>query len=233
MPTNGLIGWWPYNGNANDESGNARNGTLTVSNSVCSSVSAIVNVIVNANPVAEIVDTVVYTNRGANAVFSCIQNNPNTLYKWQIGQNNNWIDLSNNSTYSGVSTYQLTVYNVDSTFSSYRYRLVSVNNICYDTSEVGTIVINNWNVPTEYTQKNDLEIYPNPFRDQIFIEIKNLNESTISFRLFDVLGNLILNEAVSQENFILNLDYLSSGIYFLEFYDENLLSKHRKKIVKQ
>ena len=28
IPTNGLIGWWPFNGNANDESGNGNNGTV-------------------------------------------------------------------------------------------------------------------------------------------------------------------------------------------------------------
>ncbi|NBU91173.1 MAG: LamG domain-containing protein, partial [Flavobacteriia bacterium] len=27
VPANGLIGWWPFNGNANDESGNGNNGT--------------------------------------------------------------------------------------------------------------------------------------------------------------------------------------------------------------
>lgn len=28
IPSNGLIGWWPFNGNANDESGNGNNGTV-------------------------------------------------------------------------------------------------------------------------------------------------------------------------------------------------------------
>lgn len=28
LPTDGLIGWWPFNGNANDESGNGHNGTV-------------------------------------------------------------------------------------------------------------------------------------------------------------------------------------------------------------
>ena len=28
VPTNGLIGYWPFNGNANDESGNNNNGTV-------------------------------------------------------------------------------------------------------------------------------------------------------------------------------------------------------------
>ncbi|MFN5493990.1 MAG: LamG domain-containing protein, partial [Bacteroidota bacterium] len=28
VPGNGLVGWWPFNGNANDESGNGNNGTV-------------------------------------------------------------------------------------------------------------------------------------------------------------------------------------------------------------
>jgi hypothetical protein len=28
VPTNGMVGWWPFNGNANDESGNGNNGTV-------------------------------------------------------------------------------------------------------------------------------------------------------------------------------------------------------------
>jgi hypothetical protein len=28
VPTNGLVGWWPFNGNANDESGNGNNGII-------------------------------------------------------------------------------------------------------------------------------------------------------------------------------------------------------------
>jgi hypothetical protein len=28
VPTDGLVGWWPFNGNANDESGNGNNGMV-------------------------------------------------------------------------------------------------------------------------------------------------------------------------------------------------------------
>ena len=28
VPANGLVGYWPFNGNANDESGNGNNGTI-------------------------------------------------------------------------------------------------------------------------------------------------------------------------------------------------------------
>ena len=29
VPSNGLVGYWPFNGNANDESGNGNNGTVS------------------------------------------------------------------------------------------------------------------------------------------------------------------------------------------------------------
>jgi hypothetical protein len=32
VPTTGLVGWWPFNGNANDESGNGNNGTVNGAN---------------------------------------------------------------------------------------------------------------------------------------------------------------------------------------------------------
>ena len=28
VPSNGLLGWWPFSGNADDESGNGRHGTV-------------------------------------------------------------------------------------------------------------------------------------------------------------------------------------------------------------
>ncbi len=34
IPTNGLVGWWPFNGNANDESGNMNNGIVDGATSV-------------------------------------------------------------------------------------------------------------------------------------------------------------------------------------------------------
>jgi hypothetical protein len=29
VPSNGLVGWWPFSGNANDGSGNGNNGNVT------------------------------------------------------------------------------------------------------------------------------------------------------------------------------------------------------------
>jgi hypothetical protein len=32
VPTNGLVGWWPFNGNTNDSSGNQHHGTMNSGN---------------------------------------------------------------------------------------------------------------------------------------------------------------------------------------------------------
>ena len=43
VPTNGLVGWWPFNGNANDESGNGNNGMVngaTLTSDRCGNISS-------------------------------------------------------------------------------------------------------------------------------------------------------------------------------------------------
>ena len=35
VPSNGLVGWWPFNGNANDESGNGNNGVVNGATLTC------------------------------------------------------------------------------------------------------------------------------------------------------------------------------------------------------
>jgi hypothetical protein len=71
LPTNGLVGWWPFNGNANDESGNGNNGTVN--------------------------DAALTTDRFANAnkAYSF-----NGLNSYIIVPDNNSLDLSNQYTLS-------------------------------------------------------------------------------------------------------------------------------------
>lgn len=52
MPTNGLVGYWPFNGNANDESGNGKNGTVngaTLSDDRNGKVNSAYNINPNSN----------------------------------------------------------------------------------------------------------------------------------------------------------------------------------------
>jgi len=51
VPANGLIGWWPFNGNANDESGNGNNGTVNGTVPLVSDRNGIINTAYSFNGV--------------------------------------------------------------------------------------------------------------------------------------------------------------------------------------
>jgi hypothetical protein len=87
VPTNGLIGWWPFNGNANDESGNGLNGIL----------------INQQNGLAFSNDR--YNNTNQSLIFNSISNQSNAPYIDIINSinsiNNNysinfWVKVSSN-----------------------------------------------------------------------------------------------------------------------------------------
>jgi hypothetical protein len=87
VPTNGLVGWWPFNGNANDESGNGLNGIL----------------INQQNGLAFSNDR--YNNTNQSLIFNSISNQSNAPYIDIINSinsiNNNysinfWVKVSSN-----------------------------------------------------------------------------------------------------------------------------------------
>jgi hypothetical protein len=208
--------------------------TLVVTDSICSSVSSPVIVNVFSNPIAEIIDTLIYINSGSNVVFTNIQNDPNTSYKWQLYQNNVWIDIFDNSNYSGANTHQLTVYNVDSGNLNNFYRLIAANDICFDTSDVGRIEINNWNVPIDYIQEIEFEVYPNPFRDVLHVNLKNnINSLNCFLIIYNGLGRAVNENPLSLDsNKIILENNWPSGIYFLVIVNEDKKVIFRTKVNK-
>ena len=74
VPTNGLVGWWPFNGNANDESGNGNNGTLIGSPALTSDRFG------NPNKAYSFNNTHNYINCGNNSSLNF--NGPFTMSAW-------------------------------------------------------------------------------------------------------------------------------------------------------
>lgn len=79
-------------------------------------------------------------------------------------------------------------------------------------------------VSAEENENYSLNVYPNPFKDELFIE--NPTSSLLKIKIYDALGNLLL---FSDEKTI-STSHFPSGIYFIEIEtDEAIL---RKKIIK-
>ena len=64
---------------------------------------------------------------------------------------------------------------------------------------------------------NDLRIYPNPAKDQCFIQLPE-NSDVAVVNIFDVSGKLVLSKNLNQLNstYSLEIQSLSEGMYLIE-----------------
>jgi hypothetical protein len=67
--------------------------------------------------------------------------------------------------------------------------------------------------------KNSLAVYPNPTNGIVNVSFGKLVNGKIAVN--NLMGQLLINEAVSGESTTLDLSNFSSGIYFLTFVDES------------
>lgn len=72
---------------------------------------------------------------------------------------------------------------------------------------------------------DNIAIYPNPFSDKIFF-----TEKYSRIDIYDILGKLVLSSKISSNE--INAKQLKNGIYFLNIYSKNKLTK-RLKITKE
>ena len=89
----------------------------------------------------------------------------------------------------------------------------------------------------ELSLNNKIQISPNPVTENLTVTFNQNNEELFSIELFDITGRKIktftTNESLSKHNqFVLNLETIQTGIYFLKFIGSNNTSV-TKKIIKQ
>ncbi|MBM3410246.1 MAG: hypothetical protein FJY18_01260, partial [Bacteroidetes bacterium] len=79
---------------------------------------------------------------GGSTTLSAQTTAPASTYQWQVNTGGGWTNLSNNATYSGVSTSSLTISNIPTSFTGYAYRYTaSVTGGCSSTSGTATLSV--------------------------------------------------------------------------------------------
>jgi hypothetical protein len=63
-------------------------------------------------------------------------------------------------------------------------------------------------------------VYPNPTSDLVHFNFKNSYTNTISYKLYNNLGNEILNGTIQNANTQISLNQLPASIYLLKVYME-------------
>lgn len=97
------------------------------------------------------------------------------------------------------------------------YRVViSINNGCYDTSDVFLVT----NVIDHYSKGFKVKVYPNPALHTINIEVQGKAiVGTTHVEVVDLLGRRLLHEGMESTTQQLDIGHLASGMYFVKLVD--------------
>jgi hypothetical protein len=130
---------------------------------------------------------------GDNVQFF-VQANNATGYQWQIKDNMSWVDLSDNTHFTGTNTNNLFILNIDAADDSTFYRckiLGCVENISMPAELNMVFGIE------ENDQFNQLLVYPNPSADVIRISSDKLKPGNYKLDIYNVSSQLVLSKEIS------------------------------------
>jgi hypothetical protein len=88
----------------------------------------------------------------------------------------------------------------------------------------------------EVNVSSEINVWPNPFTDQISIRFTNFNSSKLHIKLFDIKGSIIFSKQLTYDGGnSINLNDLGSlqkGIYFMTITNTSSNLRFTEKIVK-
>ncbi len=89
---------------------------------------------------------------------------------------------------------------------------------------VPDVIINNPSIPL-------IRLYPNPLKDLLTVDAKNVSLKNAHFQVFDMLGNIVKEGTLQNENNI-NFSQLSPAAYWLKISDASNHFLPSYKIIK-
>lgn len=118
-----------------------------------------------------------------------------------------------------ITGFNFSTSKIGNTYPDYRYYIVPRSMNDFSTG------INN------YISENDVTIAPNPAVDQLFVTVKNDNFKVSQLYVVDMTGRVVDAQNVQDNSISLNVNALSSGMYFLRLTDgkNNVTTKFIKK----
>ena len=140
-----------------------------------------------------------------------------------IGNSAYWWSSSENDTTQAL--YRVCICNSNGIFSNFS----SMNN------GFSLRLLNNTLLNNQLIKSNSFNIYPNPAKDYIYIDITNLTDTNgWSYKIVNTLGQEVLKGVLSSQQNIIQLSNIKGqGIYFVKIYDSSNKLMDTKKIIIQ
>ena len=83
-------------------------------------------------------------------------------------------------------------------------------------------------------ETDDIIMYPNPFKGDLIIQYSNMNEGNAEVKVFDMMGNIILNRLVvvtqGSNYLIVDLHNIADGLYYIQFTSGD--TRYHQKVLK-
>jgi hypothetical protein len=188
-------------------------------------------------------------NIGSSAQFS-VGSTVGGSFQWQSNPlNTGWLNLTNNSTYSGVTSNTLNVSNTTVSNHNQPFRAIVNTSGCIDTSDVAQIIIGDTCLTTVTdtliinttlslpapNNENTILIYPNPASDHITIDNGNFSAMAgYTIKIENNAGQQVFQSLINQAQFYVDLSTWSgNGLYFVHLIDAQGNTVTVRKIVLQ
>lgn len=151
-------------------------------------------------------------------------------YSWD-NQSNSWVQGRKVvRTYDNNYTFDDMILPISINYDLFSHKLL--NEMSYQWNN--NLWINNTNIQYYYSDFNNqgiselnttnFNLYPNPSHDFIYIDLINIYSDDIIFRLFDVLGNAIIETKLNKNNKI-DIADLNNGIYIYQIiYNKKIIN---------
>ena len=166
-------------------------------------------------------DSNITLNLTVNKVITSVTNIGGILTSDETGAAYQWLDCKkSNSPVLGE------IYQSFTPTGTGDYSVIVTKNNCSDTSNCYTVKVGK----IENLTKNQIQVFPNPTNAEINIHLDNSLKNGI-LKLTSVTGQIIEEKRFLNGNdFILNLNEFSKGVYFIEIIQCNTIS--RVKVIK-
>jgi hypothetical protein len=149
----------------------------------------------------------------ATVYFGVSSNDPNATYQWQISSGTSFIDLVNNTFYTGTQTDTLKLTPATMLFNGKEYRCVMNTSVCFDTSSIAILTVAD-NISIEEYGMNGIKVYPNPAKDILNLNVLNTNINS-DFRITNALGQTVYSGKLKSEETRIDISSFVTGNYFL------------------
>ncbi len=143
-------------------------------------------------------------------------------YRWQVNEGSGWQDLSGIS-YERTNYNTVIVKNVTPSMNQYQFRCI-VSNDCQEVSNYATLIVTS--IPTginDLLVSEELVVYPNPTKGQIYFRFGTEFSEEHSIELLSLNGSVLSRRITCETEYEMDISNLPDGMYLIRISGNNNL----------